>query len=986
MSTVFSTEDNLPGVITEVENDYSSGYDTSQFGTTDSVVIIGTAFDGPVGTPIPVYSPEHGIYVFGKTYDSEKRQEASLVAGIQDAWDRGCRTIYAVRIGGKELHKDFNFAIDSKYKLRVASRYPSNIGKQVYMRYDNTVGNETLVLYKPSGRATIAEKKRGEVDGSNSVMTTEIRLAMDYGLGKDANLVEAIRLFNENDANNVMELSIVDENGVDVTDSTEAYTLPVGVLFPGVYFMGRDDSKCSDNTKTKLVIADGTTPTPYSNFDKQYFRKLEYNTDVAQAYPIYFTSAQRKNFSAALLDTGITMSKPWDFLEVANLSSRAFAPDTIDYEETNLSTFETYRRLGGGFAITAKATKRTSKAGIELPPRITETPMDDANRVTPILDGIYGVLQDAEIKYRVLTNVDADDKISSKLPRAKDFETTVASTFSVLKDCVALTPKVAADDRTAEKKYTIAFNKLAEAVTDTITDAYTDEVFPIISSVSAIGDIKTGDVKVGEQIIVIDATNGNTLYRVNVNGDIEKVGGTEYVGKHFIINSKLYEGVQVSGKTDVEFKEVAFTAAANGKDALFNSKEYILGETLNTVFVFQPQADNTVKPLGDLNTMLGDTANDNAAMLLVHGQSLPYQVNNVVINSVMFDNMTLGELVEALNSHPVIEKIFKADLTDTGSQMKDYMVSDAMDEIGATVPNGLDATIVLGADRRTGYDYNRYIPYRTTDNFARQLAQHCTYTELKTTPAHGFIGCARQTDVSLSAIANRVAQLSEINFDLYAKNNSGRNMLDRNNYPYAIGKNVSVIFGQYFVNMENENYRFLSTGGAGYAGMVSTLPLDQSSTSQHIEINSVTFRLTPSQLVKMTKQGIVTFKESFTKGIVITDGITMAPVDSSFRRLAAWRIMGAIEDLIREAAEPYIGKQNHVTNRNSLYTAIKSRLEKVKGTLIEVYEFNMVVDPKLLKFSYINVTYTIVPIYEIREIRNQISVKDSLDSATTVVS
>ena len=33
----------LPGVITEIESDYSSDYDTSLFGTTDSVVIIGTA-------------------------------------------------------------------------------------------------------------------------------------------------------------------------------------------------------------------------------------------------------------------------------------------------------------------------------------------------------------------------------------------------------------------------------------------------------------------------------------------------------------------------------------------------------------------------------------------------------------------------------------------------------------------------------------------------------------------------------------------------------------------------------------------------------------------------------------------------------------------------------------------------------------------------------------------------------------------------------
>ena len=45
----------------------------------------------------------------------------------------------------------------------------------------------------------------------------------------------------------------------------------------------------------------------------------------------------------------------------------------------------------------------------------------------------------------------------------------------------------------------------------------------------------------------------------------------------------------------------------------------------------------------------------------------------------------------------------------------------------------------------------------------------------------------------------------------------------------------------------------------------------------------------------------------------------------------------------------------------------------------------MIVDPKLLKFSYININYTIVPIYEIREIRNQISVKDSLDSADVSV-
>jgi hypothetical protein len=336
-----------------------------------------------------------------------------------------------------------------------------------------------------------------------------------------------------------------------------------------------------------------------------------------------------------------------------------------------------------------------------------------------------------------------------------------------------------------------------------------------------------------------------------------------------------------------------------------------------------------------------------------------------------------------MNAHPVLNKLFEASLTDTGAQFRDYMVEDAMTEIGAasTVP-GLNTVVSLGDDRTIGYDFNRYIPYRTTDNFARQLAQHCTYTELKTTPTHGFIGCERQTDVSLGAIANRVAKLSKVKFDLYAKNNYGRNLLDRQNLPYAIGRNVSVVFGQHMVTMEGENYRYLSTGASSYAGMVSQLPLDQSSTAQPIAINETTFLLTPSQLSTLTKLGIVTFKKSFTKGIVVTDGVTMAPADSVFRRLSTSRIVGTVEEIIRAAAEPYIGKENHLANRDALNTALKANLDKIKGTLIEQYNFQMNTDPNLAKFSYIEISYQVIPIYEIREVRNSIKMVDSITTAT----
>ena len=116
--SVFENDYDLPGVYMDVLPDYSYGYDTSLFGTTDPVLIIGTAFNGPNnGQPLEVYSKEHASYMFGKVYDSEKQQESNLVAGIHDAWDRGCRTIYACRVGGKDMYKDFNFRVDVGYKL-----------------------------------------------------------------------------------------------------------------------------------------------------------------------------------------------------------------------------------------------------------------------------------------------------------------------------------------------------------------------------------------------------------------------------------------------------------------------------------------------------------------------------------------------------------------------------------------------------------------------------------------------------------------------------------------------------------------------------------------------------------------------------------------------------------------------------------------------------------------------------------------------------
>ena len=107
--SVLNDGNNLPGTLIDIENEVSSDYDPSLWGSTESVMIIGTAFQGPVGAPVRIYNADMGRYFFGASYDSATHRSASLVPGIQAAYERGCRTIYAMRVGGKDIYKDFRF-------------------------------------------------------------------------------------------------------------------------------------------------------------------------------------------------------------------------------------------------------------------------------------------------------------------------------------------------------------------------------------------------------------------------------------------------------------------------------------------------------------------------------------------------------------------------------------------------------------------------------------------------------------------------------------------------------------------------------------------------------------------------------------------------------------------------------------------------------------------------------------------------------------
>lgn len=936
---IFDNDLILPGVITEIVPDYTQDYDTSEFGSTESVTIIGTAFNGPVGKVVPIASPEHAKYIFGDSFDATTRREASLVAEIYDAWERGCRTIYGIRVSGKEIYNDYHFATETNLKLRVSGIFPSNLNKEVYLNYAaNQAENGdagVIRVYKPVDRANMKEKIQGLVFNESEMLVTDIKLA-GYGITKDSRLVDVINIVNEIESNNVIRLSIVDENGADVTASSkEAQSLCLGVMFPGVYMIGRDKVAADVKVKTDINYVLSETRKPHTNYKESVWTELIVNSDVNSGYPLF---AKASNDLSALLPVAADINGEW--LKPVGVIDKIAVKNKVDYEEVELDEFDLYQRLGSGYAQTAHivALKNSSDDGIRGY-KVTVPDSNDVNRVVGINDGIYSMLENHSTNYTVLASANAETKISGKLPRKDVFKKREAGTFKLSDtgtEVIEITTKINEKDFSNSKNVKIII-KSVEADDAIDQAAILKNLDTSIKARRIVGIKSDGEgaaAKYAEGTLV--AVDGTSLKKV-VKGAL----APESVDGYFLADKdgelKLYKCNQGT-LSEHSTEEGNAIIATNGQYAN----------------VYQRNGSAIYEPISTLAEIANTELDEDYT--LCHVEDLATGLT-VKVFSTEAQWMTFGELVDKLNENEVFAKLFKASALKPDT------------EVGSLVQG-------TGQDKgKTYFDTTMYVPYTTTDNFARHLAQHCVYTSLKTFPTHGIIGCAKLNGVNLSTIADRVNEILALDLDLYAKRPNGNNMLNNNNMPHPIGRCISIPFMQYTVTTGN-GYNYVSNGAAGYAGMVSTLSADKSSTNQPISLPTLAFELSNYQLSKLTGKGIVTVKKT-TNGTVITDGITMAPVDSAYRRLTTSKVINVVDASLREVIAPYIGSQDNLANRNSMNTAITSVLNKLKENLISYYKFKIVSDQASARLGIVKIQYTIIPYNEIKEVRNTLSVQET---------
>lgn len=933
---IFDNDLILPGVITEIIPDYAQDYDTSEFGSTESVTIIGTAFNGPVGKVVPIFSPEHAKYIFGDSFDAKTRREANLVPEIYDAWGRGCRTIYAIRVSGKEIYKDYQFATETKLKLRVSGIFPSNENKDVFLNYAANQSENSdagvIRIFKPADRANMREKMQGLVLNQSEMLITDIKLA-GYGITKDSRLVDVINIVNGAESNNVLRLAIVDENGADVTASSkEAQSLCVGVMFPGVYTIGRDKAAEGVTVKTQVDYVLASKAKPHTNYREAIWKELNVNSDVNTEFPLF---AKAINDLSALLPTSADINGEW--LKAVGMIDKIAIKNKVDYEEVELDEFDLYQRLGSGYAQTAQIV--ALKGAMDSHVRgykVTVPDSNNVNRVIGIEDGIYSMLENHSTNYTVLASANAETKISGKLPRKDVFKKRKAGTFKLSDNSVQvieIATKINEKDFSDSKAVKIVIKSVEEAIDQAAILKNLDTSIKARRIVGIKSEGETAAAKYAEGTLVAVDTS---LKKV-VKGALV----SESVNGYFLADTddglKLYNCVEGT-LSEHSVREGNAIIATNGQYAN----------------VYQENGTAIYEPISTLAEIANTELDEDYTLCHVEDLATGLTVN---IFSTEAQWMTFGELVDRLNENEVFAKLFKA------SALKPDV------EVGSLVQG-------TGQDKgKTYFDTTMYVPYTTTDNFARHLAQHCVYTSLKTFPTHGIIGCAKLNGVNLSTIADRVNEILALDLDLYAKRPNGNNMLNNNNMPHPIGRAISIPFVQYTVTTGN-GYNYVSNGAAGYAGMVSTLDADKSSTNQPISLPTLAFELSNYQLSKLTGKGIVTVKTT-TQGTVVTDGITMAPVDSAYRRLSTTKVINVVDAALREVIEPYIGSQDNLATRNSLQTAITSRLNKLKEKLISYYKFNIISDSSAARLGIIKVQYVVIPYNEIKEVRNTLSVQES---------
>lgn len=223
-----------------------------------------------------------------------------------------------------------------------------------------------------------------------------------------------------------------------------------------------------------------------------------------------------------------------------------------------------------------------------------------------------------------------------------------------------------------------------------------------------------------------------------------------------------------------------------------------------------------------------------------------------------------------------------------------------------------------------------------------------------------------------------------------AKDSDGLNAVDSRNGKVDAGQYISVFSvplravgtqvssRALAVGASLSNTSRNTDGSAAYAGLITSLAPQSAPTNKQVNGVVQLKLLSTKQANSLTGMRHVTMY-SRTNGLTVASGVTGAHnvsryIRSDYTRLSTVRIVHSTLDLIRSAANKYLGEPNNAPQMNALDAEIDQILLAMKGSgALRSYSFSIASTPDQRVLGELDINLTLVPAFEITSINLVVS-------------
>lgn len=269
-------------------------------------------------------------------------------------------------------------------------------------------------------------------------------------------------------------------------------------------------------------------------------------------------------------------------------------------------------------------------------------------------------------------------------------------------------------------------------------------------------------------------------------------------------------------------------------------------------------------------------------------------------------------------------------------------------------------------------------------DFQRELALVCAVLTYRTKMTHGFIDVKPNSNTTLVGIDAYVAKLVNTHTNIYYMEDSEGNVLyDSDNKPMDIGWYTSVVVGPEVVMTSDTLGTYYGSPAIAYAALNAVLQPQSSPLNKAIRnVNGMKFKFSNKQMDALIGRRMVCFKLK-NEGLAtasstpyVVDGVTAGAPGCDYSDIAIVKVVTDVVDNIRKVADPFIGEQNTVEQRNALSALISKRLGKlVELGEIQSYEFEVSATIQQQLLGEASIALTIVPAMTLKKITTVVALR-----------